>query len=300
MGVAAREILETSLRVRGLSPGASPPPARAVSRNRAQVRGEELHHARASSTRAPFRRACQDERPSDAGCATTQIRPAPDSTTPTSRSCTRMRAPTTRASAMGSRPQRHDDALAAPVRQRSSSSSSSCHDRGRDRVYVVTDQGAATTSPPIQTRAVRSRDDYWLIENGSKIYITNAATADWLCLLGVDRSSTGASSFSRIIVPTRSRLPLRPARQIRQLGSDTGRSSSRHCACRSRTRSADAARLPAADDTVPGRRPSSAASAASRARRTTRTTGGSDRAARTLRRAALEDAVQRTVQFVEM
>ena len=43
---------------------------------------------------------------------------------------------------------------------------------------AVTEPGAGSDVAGIQTRAVRDSDD-WVI-NGSKIYITNAATADWL------------------------------------------------------------------------------------------------------------------------
>ena len=43
--------------------------------------------------------------------------------------------------------------------------------------------GAGSDVAGIRTRAVRD-GDHWVI-NGSKMYITNAATADWLCLLAV-------------------------------------------------------------------------------------------------------------------
>ena len=46
---------------------------------------------------------------------------------------------------------------------------------------AVTEPDAGSDVASIKTRAVRDGDD-WVI-NGSKIYITNAATADWLCLL---------------------------------------------------------------------------------------------------------------------
>jgi citronellyl-CoA dehydrogenase len=54
--------------------------------------------------------------------------------------------------------------------------------------------------PRIKTRAVRDGDE-WVI-NGSKLYITNAATADWLCLLVVTDPDAGYGGFSQIIVPT--------------------------------------------------------------------------------------------------
>ena len=48
---------------------------------------------------------------------------------------------------------------------------------------AVTEPEAGSDVSGIRTRAVRDGDE-WVI-NGSKIYITNAATADWLCLLAV-------------------------------------------------------------------------------------------------------------------
>jgi hypothetical protein len=70
-------------------------------------------------------------------------------------------------------------------------------------------------------RAVRAGDE-WVI-NGSKIYITNAATADWLCLLAVTDANAGYGGFSQIIVPTNTpgfRYELLD--KIGNLGSDTG------------------------------------------------------------------------------
>jgi len=65
---------------------------------------------------------------------------------------------------------------------------------------AVTEPDAGSDVAGIRTRAVRDGDD-WLI-NGSKIYITNAATADWLCLLAVTDPNAGHAGFSQIIVPT--------------------------------------------------------------------------------------------------
>src|ERR1044072_7230309 len=64
----------------------------------------------------------------------------------------------------------------------------------------VTEPGAGSDVAAIQTRAERDGDE-WVI-NGSKIYITNAATADWLCLLAVTDPAAGYGGFSQIIVPT--------------------------------------------------------------------------------------------------
>jgi len=65
---------------------------------------------------------------------------------------------------------------------------------------AVTEPDAGSDVAGIKTRAVRDGDD-WVI-NGSKIYITNAATADWLCLLAVTDPDKGYGGFSQIIVPT--------------------------------------------------------------------------------------------------
>jgi len=65
---------------------------------------------------------------------------------------------------------------------------------------AVTEPDAGSDVAAIKTRAVRDGDE-WVI-NGSKIYITNAATADWLCLLAVTDPDAGYGGFSQIIVPT--------------------------------------------------------------------------------------------------
>ena len=65
---------------------------------------------------------------------------------------------------------------------------------------AVTEPDAGSDVAGIKTRAVRDGDD-WVI-NGSKIYITNAATADWLCLLAVTDPEAGYGGYSQILVPT--------------------------------------------------------------------------------------------------
>ena len=65
---------------------------------------------------------------------------------------------------------------------------------------AVTEPGAGSDVAGIKTRAVRAGDD-WVI-NGSKIYITNAANADWLCLLAVTDADARRGGFSQIILPT--------------------------------------------------------------------------------------------------
>ncbi|MFQ5417823.1 MAG: acyl-CoA dehydrogenase family protein [Myxococcota bacterium] len=86
---------------------------------------------------------------------------------------------------------------------------------------AVTEPDAGSDVAGIKTRAVRDGDD-WVI-NGSKIYITNAATADWLCLLAVTDPDARTGGFSQIIVPTDApgfRYDLLD--KIGNWGSDTG------------------------------------------------------------------------------
>jgi citronellyl-CoA dehydrogenase len=66
---------------------------------------------------------------------------------------------------------------------------------------AVTEPDAGSDVAGIKTRAVRDGDD-WVI-NGSKTYITNAATADFLCLLAVNDPAAGYGGFSQIVRPTR-------------------------------------------------------------------------------------------------
>ncbi|MCK5254196.1 MAG: acyl-CoA dehydrogenase family protein, partial [Thermoplasmata archaeon] len=66
--------------------------------------------------------------------------------------------------------------------------------------WGLTEPNAGSDVAGIKTRAVRDGDE-WVI-NGSKMYITNAATADWLCLLAVTDPDAGYGGFSQIIVPT--------------------------------------------------------------------------------------------------
>jgi citronellyl-CoA dehydrogenase len=65
---------------------------------------------------------------------------------------------------------------------------------------AVTEPDAGSDVSGVKTRAVRDGDD-WVID-GSKIYITNAANADWLCLLAVTDPDAGYGGFSQIVVPT--------------------------------------------------------------------------------------------------
>jgi len=86
---------------------------------------------------------------------------------------------------------------------------------------AVTEPDAGSDVAGIKTRAVRDGDE-WVI-NGSKLYITNAATADWLCLLAVTDPDAGYGGFTQIVVPTDSpgfRYDLLD--KIGHRGSDTG------------------------------------------------------------------------------
>jgi citronellyl-CoA dehydrogenase len=86
---------------------------------------------------------------------------------------------------------------------------------------AVTEPDAGSDVAGIKTRAVRDGDD-WVI-NGSKTFITNAATADWLCLLAVTDPTAGYGGFTQIVVPTDApgfRYDLLD--KIGNWGSDTG------------------------------------------------------------------------------
>jgi citronellyl-CoA dehydrogenase len=65
---------------------------------------------------------------------------------------------------------------------------------------AVTEPDAGSDVSGVKTRAVRDGNE-WVID-GSKIYITNAANADWLCLLAVSDPDAGYGGFSQIVVPT--------------------------------------------------------------------------------------------------
>jgi citronellyl-CoA dehydrogenase len=86
---------------------------------------------------------------------------------------------------------------------------------------AVTEPSAGSDVAGIKTRAVRDGDQ-WVI-NGSKMYITNSATADWLCLLAVTDPEAGYGGFTQIIVPTESPgFTYKLLDKIGNIGSDTG------------------------------------------------------------------------------
>ncbi len=86
---------------------------------------------------------------------------------------------------------------------------------------AVTEPDAGSDVAAIKTRAVRDGDD-WVI-NGSKMYITNAANADWFCVLVVTDPQAGYGGFSQIIVPAEAPgFSYRLLDKIGNWGSDTG------------------------------------------------------------------------------
>jgi len=65
---------------------------------------------------------------------------------------------------------------------------------------AVTEPGAGSDVAGIRTRAVRDGDE-WVID-GTKLYITNALQADWMCVLVRTSDEGGYRGMSQIIVPT--------------------------------------------------------------------------------------------------
>jgi len=86
---------------------------------------------------------------------------------------------------------------------------------------AVTEPSAGSDVAGIKTRAVRDGDT-WVI-NGSKMFITNTANADWLCLLTVTDPAAGYKGYTQIIVPTDTPgFTYRLLDKIGMKGSDTG------------------------------------------------------------------------------
>ena len=86
---------------------------------------------------------------------------------------------------------------------------------------AVTEPGAGSDVAGIKTRAVRDGDS-WVI-NGSKMFITNTANADWLCLLAVTDPGAGYGGYTQIVVPTDTPgFTYRLLDKIGNRGSDTG------------------------------------------------------------------------------
>jgi citronellyl-CoA dehydrogenase len=86
---------------------------------------------------------------------------------------------------------------------------------------AVTEPGAGSDVAGITTRAIRDGDQ-WVI-NGSKMFITNAANADWLCLFTVTDPAAGYRGYTQIIVPTATPgFSYKLLDKIGNRGSDTG------------------------------------------------------------------------------
>ncbi len=87
---------------------------------------------------------------------------------------------------------------------------------------AVTEPDAGSDVAAIRTRAVKDGDEY--VINGSKMYITNALQADWICLLARTSDEGGYAGMSQIVVPTD--VPgFEISRKLDKLGmraSDTG------------------------------------------------------------------------------
>ncbi len=104
---------------------------------------------------------------------------------------------------------------------------------------AVTEPDAGSDVAALRTRAVRVKGkgeaggDDWVI-NGSKLYITNGAQADWICLLARTSGEGGYRGMSQIVVET-DRPGFRVSRTLDKLGN----------------RSSDTAELSFADVRVP-------------------------------------------------
>jgi citronellyl-CoA dehydrogenase len=81
---------------------------------------------------------------------------------------------------------------------------------------AVTEPDAGSDVAAIRTRAVRDGDD-WVI-TGRKLYITNGAQADWVCLLARTTDEGGYRGMSQIVVPTTT-PGFRVARTLDKLGN---------------------------------------------------------------------------------
>ena len=64
----------------------------------------------------------------------------------------------------------------------------------------MTEPDAGSDVAGLRTKAVRDGDE-WVI-NGTKLYITNGAQADWVCVLARTSDDGGSRGISQILVPT--------------------------------------------------------------------------------------------------
>jgi citronellyl-CoA dehydrogenase len=81
---------------------------------------------------------------------------------------------------------------------------------------AVTEPDAGSDVAGLRTRAERDGDE-WVI-NGSKLYITNGAQADWICLLARTSGEGGYRGMSQIVVET-DRPGFRVSRTLHKLGN---------------------------------------------------------------------------------
>ncbi|HEX3922496.1 MAG TPA: acyl-CoA dehydrogenase family protein [Streptosporangiaceae bacterium] len=88
---------------------------------------------------------------------------------------------------------------------------------------AVTEPDAGSDVAALRTRAERVKGkgetggDEWVI-NGSKLYITNGAQADWICLLARTSGEGGYRGMSQIVVET-DRPGFRVSRTLKKLGN---------------------------------------------------------------------------------
>jgi citronellyl-CoA dehydrogenase len=80
----------------------------------------------------------------------------------------------------------------------------------------VSEPDAGSDVASIRTRAVADGDD-WVI-TGRKLFITNGAQADWVCLLARTSEERGYHGFSLIVVPTNA-PGFSVSRKLRKLGN---------------------------------------------------------------------------------
>lgn len=84
----------------------------------------------------------------------------------------------------------------------------------------VSETGAGSDVASLKTRARKDGGDY--IIDGSKMWITNATQADWICLLANTSDGPAHKNKSLIVVPLRENGKLRPGiqmKKIRKLGN---------------------------------------------------------------------------------
>lgn len=86
---------------------------------------------------------------------------------------------------------------------------------------AVTEPDAGSDVSGIKTTARRDGDD-WVIR-GSKVYITNALQADWMCTLVRTSDAGGYAGMSQIIIPTAARgVAIQKLDKLGMRASDTG------------------------------------------------------------------------------